>query len=133
MQFHVFSFEGRDDYPRVGELETRVNGLIHALTALGHEAHFWFVGDPKRPECEIREGCHLHRWRQWTRRYEPNGVYEDEHEKAHDYPSSLPFYLFYRHILPCLLDGSRAVVIAEDWRKLYRFEKKQESYSDRGI
>lgn len=116
MQFHILSFEGPDDYARVGELETRVSGLLRALTSFGHETHLWFVGDPELPEYEIREACHLHRWCQWTRDYKLKSVYEEELEKANDFESSLPPYLFYKYLRPCFLEGKRAVLIAEEWQ-----------------
>jgi glycosyltransferase involved in cell wall biosynthesis len=115
MQFHILSFEGPDDYARVGGLETRVSGLLQALIALGHEGHLWFVGDPALPGHETRDGINLHRWCQWLSRYKRNGVYDGENEKTTDYATSLPPYIYHEYLLPKLLKGERAVVIAEEW------------------
>ncbi|MBN1655920.1 MAG: glycosyltransferase family 4 protein [Deltaproteobacteria bacterium] len=116
MQFHVLSFEGPDDYARVGRLEKRVNGLVQALTELGHEAHLWFIGDPKLVGNETREGVHLHRWCQWLSRYKSGGAYDGEEEKASDFARSLPPFLFHNYLRPTFLNGERAVVIAEEWQ-----------------
>lgn len=116
MQFHILSFEGPDAYARVGELETRVSGLLKALVEMGYEAHLWFVGDPDLPGYEIREHCHLHRWCQWLSRYRPQGVYEGEQEKATEYGISLPPYMVDKYLLSSLKKGKRTVVIAEEWQ-----------------
>jgi len=116
MQFHVLSFEGPDPYAQVGGLGTRVNGLTEALAELGHEVHLWFVGDPERPGHEERDGVHLHRWCQWISAHRRSNVYDGERDKATDYAASLPPYLMQRVLVPHLLQGGQAAVLAEEWQ-----------------
>jgi glycosyltransferase involved in cell wall biosynthesis len=97
-------------------LGTRVQGLLAALAERGHPVHLWFVGDPDAPGHEERGGLHLHRWCQWLSHHKPGGVYDGERDKAADYAASLPPYLMQRTLLPHLLQGGRAVVLAEEWQ-----------------
>lgn len=115
-QFHILSFEGPDPYATVGGLGTRVEGLTQALSSLGHETHLWFVGEPRAAGHERRNGVALHRWCQWISEHHPRGVYDGEHGKTMDYSSSLPPFMVNRVLLPHLLAGGRAVVIAEEWQ-----------------
>lgn len=115
-QFHVLSFEGPDPYSRAGGLGTRVDGLVQAFAARGDEVHLWFVGDPSLEGHEERDGVRLHRWCQWLSRYKPGGVYDGDDEKAADYASSLPPFLLQRTLMPHLVSGGRAVVMAEEWQ-----------------
>jgi len=116
-QFHVLSFEGPDAYSSAGGLASRISGLTHSLAELGFDTHLWFVGDPKFPGNEIRGQLHLHRWCQWISQYHPGGVYEGEEGKRADFASSLPPYLVSTVLLPLLSeDGSRAVILAEEWQ-----------------
>lgn len=115
-QLHILSFEGPDPYAMVGGLGTRVAGLTEALSEMGHETHLWFVGDPHRKGHEVRDSLVLHRWCQWISEHHPQGVYAGEHGKASDYATSLPPYLMGRVLLPHLLSGGRAVIIAEEWQ-----------------
>lgn len=116
MQFHVLSFEGPDPYAQVGGLGTRVNGLTQALASLGHEVHLWFIGDPDKPGHEVCDGVHLHRWCQWISAYKRSGVYEGERDKATDYAASMPPFLMERVLVPHLLQGGQAAVLAEEWQ-----------------
>ncbi|MDD9936761.1 MAG: glycosyltransferase family 4 protein [Myxococcales bacterium] len=115
-QFHILSFEGPDPYATVGGLGTRVSGLTEALATLGHQTHLWFVGDPDRLGHEQRGDLCLHRWCQWISDHHRGGVYEGEHGKAVDYATSLPPFMLHRALLPHLLAGGYAVVIAEEWQ-----------------
>lgn len=116
MQFHVLSFEGPDAYSLAGGLGTRVIGLTHALAAMGHEVHLWFVGDPDLPGNETRGKLHLHRWCQWLSATHRGGVYEADDAKSHDYNASLPPRLFNEVLLPHLKAGGRATILAEEWQ-----------------
>lgn len=116
MQFHILSFEGPDPYSMVGGLGTRINGLTEALGHLGHEVHLWFIGDPSRPGHEERDGVHLHRWCQWMSAHKPGGVYDGEQEKSVDYAGSLPPFMLQRVLMPHLVQGGRAAVLAEEWQ-----------------
>lgn len=116
IQFHSLSFEGPDDYSRAGGIATRVSGLTAALAESGFDTHLWFVGDPELPGCEERDRLTLHRWAQWISRQHPGGVYDGEEGKVRDFASSLPPFLVREVLLPALQqDGSRSVVIAEEW------------------
>lgn len=116
MQFHLLSFEGPDLYSKVGGLATRVDGLLDALCAEGHATHLWFVGDPELPGHETQGLRHLHRWCQSLSHSTPGGVYDGEQAKAIDYATSLPPFLLQTTLAPYLLQGGRAVVIAEEWQ-----------------
>lgn len=115
MQFHILSFEGPDPYACAGGLASRINGLIHSLAEVGFQAHLWFVGDPQLAGHETQGQLHLHRWCQWISQYHPSGVYEGEEGKRVDYATSLPPFLCDELLLPHLLQGKRAVVLAEEW------------------
>ena len=115
MQFHVLSFEGPDAYARAGGLASRVDGLTETLAGLGFETHLWYVGDPERPGHEVHGALHYHRWGQWISRYHPGGVYDGEWAKQSDFASALPPYLLNEFLVPCLREGGRAVVMAEEW------------------
>jgi glycosyltransferase involved in cell wall biosynthesis len=115
-QFHVLSFEGPDAYARAGGIATRVTGLTQALAAAGHETHLWFVGDPDAPGHEADRGVRLHRWCQWLSRSCPAGVYDGEDAKQADYAASLPPFLVREALLPHVVAGGRALVLAEEWQ-----------------
>lgn len=115
MQFHILSFEGPDPYARAGGLATRVEGLAQALAELRFETHLWFVGDPDLPGHEDQGDLHLHRWAQWMSRHHPNGVYDGEDAKQHEYAASLPPYLVREILQPHVATGDRVVVLAEEW------------------
>jgi hypothetical protein len=114
-QFHILSFEGPDEYSRVGGLATRVEGLAETLAVLGFEAHLWFVGDPNLPGHETRGRLRLHRWAQWVSRHHPGSVYDGESGKQREFAASLPPYLVHEALLPHLRNGGRAVILAEEW------------------
>jgi glycosyltransferase involved in cell wall biosynthesis len=118
MQFHVLSFEGHDPYASAGGLASRINGLVHALSEVGYETHLWFVGDPQLLGHETHDRLHLHRWCQWISQYHPGGVYDGEEGKRIDYATSLPPFLLHEVLLPDLLQGKRAVVLAEEWHTI---------------
>ncbi len=115
MQFHILSFEGRDDYARAGGIASRVTGLAQALAESSYETHLWFVGDPHLPGHEIHDQLQLHRWCQWIGRYYPEGVYDGEEDKRLDYASSLPPALYQEVLLSHLEQGGQAVILAEEW------------------
>lgn len=116
MQFHILSFEGPDAYATVGGLATRVEGLTQALAVQGFPTHLWFVGDPELAGEETRGRLCLHRWSQWISRYHSGGVYDGEGQKSADYAASLPPYLLHETLLPHLIEGGHAVVLAEEWQ-----------------
>ena len=119
MQFHILSFEGPDPYAQAGGIASRVNGLAHALADAGLETHLWFVGDPDLPGHETRDGLQLHRWCQWISRYHAAGVYDGEEGKHDDYATSLPPYLCQEVLLPHLLSGGKATILAEEWHTIH--------------
>jgi glycosyltransferase involved in cell wall biosynthesis len=116
MQFHILSFEGPDAYARAGGIASRVDGLIEALDAAGHEVHLWFIGDPGLPAQEQRgEHAQLHRWCQWISAHHGGGVYDGEVGKERDYSASLPPFLLREYLRPALARGERVAVLAEEW------------------
>ena len=115
MQFHLLSFEGPDPYSRAGGIASRITGLSEALSEEGFDTHLWFIGDSELPGHESRGTLHLHRWCQWISRFHPAGVYAGEHDKVHDYSSSLPPYLFEELLARQIGGDGRAVVLAEEW------------------
>ena len=115
LQIHLLSFEGPDAYSRAGGIASRTVGLAEALCQSGHQTHVWFVGDPAAPGHEVQGNLHLHRWCQWLSAYHPQGVYDGEAAKAHEYASSLPPFLWREVLGPHLQSGQKAVVIAEEW------------------
>jgi len=115
MQFHILSFEGPDPYSRAGGLATRVDGLAAILANLGFETHLWFLGDPDLPGEETHGTLHFHRWAQWVSRFHPDGVYDGEVGKCSEFTRTAPPYLLRQWLLPHLLGGGRAVVLAEEW------------------
>jgi glycosyltransferase involved in cell wall biosynthesis len=119
MEFHILSFEGPDAYSQVGGLATRMNGLSQALAQGGYDTHFWFVGDPDLPPHESKDNLHLHRWCQWLSRHRRGGVYDGEHEKAHDYATSLPPYVLYTVLAHHLVRGGHGVILAEEWQTVH--------------
>ena len=118
MQFHILSFEGPDPYAQAGGIASRVTGLAQALADAGLETHLWFVGDPELPGHETRDSLQLHRWCQWISRYHGAGVYDGEAGKHDDYAASLPPYLFQNVLLPHLLSGGKATILAEEWHTI---------------
>ena len=116
MQFHILSFEGPDRYARAGGIASRISGLSQALADAGFETHLWFIGDPQLLGHENRGRLFLHRWCQWISQYHPAGVYDGEEGKRADYAASLPPFLVGEILLPHLLRGRRAVVLAEEWQ-----------------
>ena len=116
MQFHILSFEGPDRYARAGGIASRITGLSQALADARFETHIWFIGDPQLLGHENRGRLFLHRWCQWISQYHPAGVYDGEEGKRADYAASLPPFLLGEILLPHLLRGRRAVVLAEEWQ-----------------
>jgi hypothetical protein len=115
-QFHLLSFEGPDLYARAGGVATRVVGLAEALASRGFDTHLWFVGDPSAPGVERRDRLTLHRWCQWISRYAPLGVCEKEEDKEREYAASLPPFLMRELLVPHLIRGGEAVILAEEWQ-----------------
>ena len=114
MQFHVLSFEGYDPYACAGGLASRITGLVYTLADVGYETHFWFVGDPHLLGHETYGWLQLHRWCQWISHFHPGGVYDGEEGKRVNYATSLPPFLCHEVLLPHLLQGKRAVILAEE-------------------
>jgi glycosyltransferase involved in cell wall biosynthesis len=114
--FHILAVEGPDAYACAGGIASRVSGLAKALADAGHETHLWFVGDPELPGCERQGLLTLHRWCQWISHHHRNGVYDGEEGKVRDYSRSLPPFLFEQCLHAQLVNGGRAVVLAEEWQ-----------------
>jgi hypothetical protein len=96
-----------------------VTGLVAALSRGGFETHLWFVGDSGLVGYEQQGALHLHRWCQWISRYHPQGVYDGEDGKFNDYAASLPPRLLEDALRPRLVNGARAVILAEEWHTVH--------------
>jgi hypothetical protein len=120
---HLFcfvSFEGPDDYARVGGLATRVCGIVEGLAVRGHEAHLFYFGDPRLPAVARVGGGHLtlHRWAQWLSAGCRGGVYEAEDARRWDLATSLPSYLLDELIRPMIRARFTPVILAMEWQCL---------------
>jgi glycosyltransferase involved in cell wall biosynthesis len=116
--FVVLSFEGPDPYARAGGLGARVTELTESLADSGYETHLFFIGDPAFPGHELRQNglLNLHRWCQWISRYYPGGTYDGEEGKLNDWSDSLVPWLADNVIAPAIDNGSRVVVLGEEWQ-----------------
>ncbi|HVB22367.1 MAG TPA: glycosyltransferase family 4 protein [Ktedonobacteraceae bacterium] len=115
--FVMLCFEGPDVYSTAGGLGTRVTELSEALAKQGYTTHLIFIGDPSKPGTELRENGHLilERWSQWVSRYYPNGVYDGEEQKLHDFNESVPYHVYNDIVRPAVAEGKTVVVMGEDW------------------
>ncbi len=116
--FVILSFEGPDDFSRVGGLATRVASLVNALARRNYETHLFFIGDPALPGVEAREDgkLRLHRWCQWLSAYHSKGPYDGEEAKLQDWTASLPQYLADVLLPDVIASGRDVVVMAEEWQ-----------------
>src|SRR5919198_237246 len=91
----LVAFEGPDRYSFVGGLATRMIDLADALVARGHNVRHIFIGDPKLPAVEERDGGRLvlERWGQWISVYHPKDVYDGEDGKWRDFSRTAPAHL----------------------------------------
>jgi len=112
----IVSFEGPDRYSTVGGLATRVTDLAPALSARGYPVTHLFVGDPKLPADERRDGIRFIRWGQWISRHHPVNVYDGEWGKWRDMSDNAPRWLVENVVAPAARDGGRAVLLFEDWQ-----------------
>ena len=118
LEFVLLSFEGPDQpYSMAGGLGVRVAELSQALAQLGFTTHLLFVGDPDLPGHETREDgrLHLHRWCQWISRHHPNGVYDGEEGKLHDFDQSVPWFVVDHIVRPAAAQGKVVAILAEEW------------------
>src|SRR6266508_4585966 len=118
LEFVILCFEGPDQpYAMAGGLGVRVAELSQALAELGFATHLLFIGDPKLPGNELREGgkLHLHRWCQWISGYHPNGVYDGEELKLADFNESAPWFVVDEICRPAIGAGKVVAILAEEW------------------
>ena len=115
--FVILCFEGPDGYSTAGGLGVRVNNLAVTLARLGFLTHMFFIGDPDRPGEEVRERGKLilHRWCQWISKHHPNGVYDGEEHKLHDYNASIPGFVKENIVKPSISEGKLVVILGEEW------------------
>ncbi len=115
--FVTLCFEGPDGYSTAGGLGVRVNNLAVTLARLGFLTHMFFIGDPDRPGEEVRERGKLilHRWCQWISKHHPNGVYDGEEHKLHDYNASIPGFVKDNIVKPSISEGKLVVILGEEW------------------
>ena len=114
----LVAFEGPDRYSVVGGLATRMNDLAEALIGRGHRVRHLFVGDPTLPATEERSNgmLRLERWGQWISRYHPKDVYDGEDGKWRDFGRTVPPHLLEEVVVPAARQGTRAVLLFEDWQ-----------------
>ena len=115
--FVILSFEGPDQYSQAGGLGVRVTELSETLASLGYPTHLIFVGDPREPGTEPRQGgkLMLHRWCQWISKYYPEGVYAGENEKLYDFNESVPWFVMDEIVKPAAAEGKIVVILGEEW------------------
>ena len=115
--FVMLCFEGPDVYSTAGGLGTRVTELSEALATQGYTTHLIFIGDPYKPDTEVRVDGHLilKRWSQWVSKYHLNGVYDGEEEKLYDYNESVPYHIYNEIVRPAQAEGKMVVIMGEDW------------------
>ena len=115
--FVMLCFEGPDVYSTAGGLGTRVTELSEALAAQGYTTHLIFIGDPYKPDVEVRVDGRLilKRWSQWVSKYHLNGVYDGEEEKLYDYNESVPYHIYNEIVRPAQAEGKMVVIMGEDW------------------
>ena len=115
-EFILLSFEGPDVYSLAGGLGVRVTNLSESLADMGFPVHLFFVGDPHlKGEETLQCGTVLHRWCQWISHYHPNGVYQGEFEKMHDFNHSIPGYITEHIVKPAVKRGKLVVIMGEEW------------------
>jgi len=122
----LLSFEGPDRYARKGELGASMDGLSTAFADAGFETTLIFVGDPDAPAEEDRATPsggtrHLVRWSQRISRYYPDGPYEEEEARVHDYTEAVPAYIAGLDAVSRLSDAQGAsrpglLVLAHEWQ-----------------
>jgi len=115
--FVMLCFEGPDVYSTAGGLGTRVTELSEALATQGYTTHLIFIGDPYKPDTEVRVDGRLilKRWSQWVSKYHLNGVYDGEEEKLYDYNESVPYHIYNEIVRPAQAEGKMVVIMGEDW------------------
>ena len=115
LSFAVVSMEGPDEYSQAGGLGVRVAHLSSALAAAGYPTWLYFVGDPRRPASEVREGVVLRRLAQGVSQRFSKGVYDGEEQKAAHLATTFPAELVGEFALPQLQQGRIPVVLFEEW------------------
>jgi glycosyltransferase involved in cell wall biosynthesis len=115
--FLVISFEGPDQYAKAGGLGVRVAELSEALADNGYETHLLFIGDPYLPGEETLRGgrLHFHRWCQWISHHHPDGVYDGEYRKLHDFNDSVPPWVLDAVVRPAAERGKMVAILGEEW------------------
>src|SRR5947208_578239 len=115
--FVMLCFEGPDVYSTAGGLGTRVTELSESLATHGYTTHLIFIGDPYKPDTEVRVDGRLilKRWSQWVSKYHLNGVYDGEEEKLYDYNESVPYHIYNEIVRPAQAEGKMVVIMGEDW------------------
>src|SRR6266480_3928249 len=115
--FVLLCFEGPDVYSTAGGLGTRVTELSEALATQGYTTHLIFIGDPYKPDTEVRVDGRLilKRWSQWVSKYYLNGVYDGEEQKLYDYNESVPYHIYNEIVRPAQAERKIVVIMGEDW------------------
>lgn len=116
LAFALIAMEGPDQYSQAGGLGVRVAQLSRALAATGCPTRMYFVGDPRLPSEETREGVELRRLGQEISREFPGGVYQGERLKVSYLSARFPEQLVSQWVEPQIDAGRLPVLLFEEWQ-----------------
>ena len=133
LAFALISMEGPDQYSQVGGLGVRVAQLSRALAASGAPTRVYFVGDPKLPAEEVRDGVEFCRLGQEISREFPRGVYQGEQLKVSYLGARFPLQLVTEWALPQLKAGRLPVLLFEEWQTANWAQSTFELLTERGL
>lgn len=133
LAFALISMEGPDQYSQVGGLGVRVAQLSRALAASGAPTRVYFVGDPKLPAEEVRDGVEFCRLGQEISREFPGGVYQGEQLKVSYLGARFPLQLVTEWALPQLKAGRLPVLLFEEWQTANWAQSTFELLTERGL
>ncbi len=133
--FLIISFEGPDRYSLAGGLGVRVTQLASTLAHKGYPTRILLVGDPEAAGEEHQVGGRLvlHRWCQWISRYHPNGVYDGEEPKLHDFNQSVPSFVLEQIARPAIAEGKTVVILGEEWHTAELMWRLSDLFHHNGI
>ncbi|MDP2659494.1 MAG: glycosyltransferase [Dehalococcoidia bacterium] len=133
--FLILSFEGPDRYSLAGGLGMRVTQLANTLARKGYPTRILFVGDPQGAGEEYQVGGRLvlHRWCQWISQYHPNGVYDGEEPKLHDFNQSVPSFVLEQIARPAIAEGKTLVILGEEWHTAELMWRLSDLFYQKGV
>ncbi len=116
LAFAVVALEGPDQYSQAGGLGVRVTQMTRALAERAIPTWLYFVGDPRLPEAETRDGVRLRRVGQEISGEFPDGVYSGERLKLSYLGARVPEVLLQEFVLAQLEQGRIPVLLFEEWQ-----------------